>query len=136
MTCSVFPVGHHDSLQIRRGDNVTIRGNNFQAYKASTDDPMNAAIQMGSLLGTNPISNFLVEGNLMNGGNFTINGGNGIVDSALYRNDGSVGTIATVQSATSTRIPSGMPQTPTKTTTNPSAKPTAAGLIGRQPDCR
>ena len=76
--------GHHDSIQIRRGDNVTIRGNNLQSYKASTDDPMNAALQLGSLLGDDEISNLLVIGNLMNGGNFTINGGRGIVDSARY----------------------------------------------------
>ncbi|WP_168202741.1 right-handed parallel beta-helix repeat-containing protein [Georgenia wutianyii] len=78
------PGGHHDALQIRKGDNITIRGNNFQAYRAATDDPMNAAIQIGSLLGDDPISNLVVEDNLFNGGNFTINGGKGIVDSARY----------------------------------------------------
>lgn len=46
---------------------------------------MNAAIQVGSLAGTNPISNFRVIGNLMNGGNFTVNGGrSGDIDSAYY----------------------------------------------------
>lgn len=79
------PGGHHDTIQIRRGDDVTIRGNNLQAYKPATDDPMNAAIQIGSLIGTNTISNLLVIGNLMNGGNYTINGGGrGEVDSARY----------------------------------------------------
>ena len=85
---------------------------------------MNAAIQMGSLLGTNPISNFLVEGNLMNGGNFTINGGNGIVDSALYRNNvfgrdyryGAVGNLDPDSISDASNA--------SKTTTNPSAKPT------------
>ncbi|WP_152196824.1 right-handed parallel beta-helix repeat-containing protein [Georgenia subflava] len=79
------PGGHHDAFQIRKGDNVTLRGNNFQAYNASTDDPMNAAIQIGSLLGDDRISNFVVEDNLFNGGNYTINGGrSGDVDSARY----------------------------------------------------
>jgi len=78
------PGGHHDTLQIRKGDNITIRGNNFQAYRSDSDDPMNAAIQIGSLLGDDPISNLVVEDNLFNGGNFTINGGKGIVDSARY----------------------------------------------------
>lgn len=78
--------GHHDSIQIRRGDDITLRGNNLQIYVASTDDPMNAALQIGSLVGDDPISNLLVEDNLMNGGNFTINGGGrGEVDSAVYR---------------------------------------------------
>ncbi len=79
------PGGHHDTIQIRNGDNVTLRGNNLQAYVAATDDPMNAALQIGSLLGSDRISNLLVVGNLMNGGNFTINaGGRGEVDSARY----------------------------------------------------
>lgn len=77
--------GHHDSIQIRSGDNITIRGNNLQAYVASIDDPMNAAIQIGSLVGDDRISNLLVINNLMNGGNFTINGGGrDEVDSARY----------------------------------------------------
>src|SRR5699024_7942641 len=54
------PGGHHDTIQIRSGDDVTIRGNNLQPYVASTDDPMNAAIQIGSLLGSDQISNFVV----------------------------------------------------------------------------
>lgn len=63
--------GHHDTLQIRQASSVIIRGNNFQAYKADTSDPMNAAIQFGSALG--PIEDVLIEGNLLNGGNYTIN---------------------------------------------------------------
>lgn len=78
------PGGHHDSIQIRRGDNITIRDNNLQAYVAATDDPMNAALQLGSLSGDDLISDLVVTGNLMNGGNYTINAGRGIVDSALY----------------------------------------------------
>lgn len=79
------PGGHHDTVQIRSGDNVTLRGNNLQPYVASTDDPMNAALQIGSLAGSDRISNLLVTGNLMNGGNFTINGGGrNEVDSARY----------------------------------------------------
>jgi len=77
--------GHHDAIQIRRGTNITISGNNLQAYHAGTDDPMNAAIQIGSLLGEEPISNLLVVGNLMNGGNYTVNGGRATdLDSARY----------------------------------------------------
>lgn len=79
------PGGHHDTVQIRSGDNVTLRGNTLQPYVASTDDPMNAALQIGSLAGNDRISNLLVIGNLMDGGNFTINGGGRHeVDSATY----------------------------------------------------
>ena len=77
--------GHHDCIQIRSGDNVTLRGNNLQAFVPSIGDYMNASIQVGSLSGTNSISNFRVIGNLMNGGNFTVNGGrSGDIDSAYY----------------------------------------------------
>jgi len=70
------PDGHHDSLQIRSGDDVTVRHNTLQAYKASTNDPMNASIQIGSLSsGHDPISNFRVLDNYMDGGNHTYNGG-------------------------------------------------------------
>ena len=80
--------GHHDTIQIRSGDDVTIRGNNLQPYHAPTNDPMNSALQIGSLSGDDPISNLRVIGNLMNGGNFTINGGrSGDTDSAHYANN-------------------------------------------------
>lgn len=77
--------GHHDTIQIRSGDDVTIEGNTLQPYKESTEDPMNAAIQIGSLTGDDQITNLLVRDNFMNGGNHTINGGGrGEVESARY----------------------------------------------------
>ena len=82
---SRMPDGHHDCIQIRSGRNVTIRGNSLQSYVAETDDPMNAAIQIGSLSGDEQIANLLVIGNLMNGGNYTVNGGGrDEVESARY----------------------------------------------------
>lgn len=72
---SRMPDGHHDCIQIRSGDRVTIRGNNLQAYVEATDDPMNSAVQIGSLSGEDQITDLLVVGNLMNGGNYTVNGG-------------------------------------------------------------
>jgi hypothetical protein len=68
------PGGHHDTVQMRSGRNVVIRGCTLQAYRADTDDPMNAAIQFGSWIDAVP-ENVLVEGNYMDGGNQTINGG-------------------------------------------------------------
>ena len=77
--------GHHDSIQVRSGDNITLQGNTLLPYVALTNDPMNAALQIGSLIGSDQISNLRVIGNYMNGGNFTVNGGGrNEVDSALY----------------------------------------------------
>ena len=66
--------GHHDSIQIRSGNSVTIHGNTLLAYVDRTNDPMNAAIQVGSLTGS-ALQNFTVTDNFMNGGNYTLNGG-------------------------------------------------------------
>jgi len=77
--------GHHDAIQIRRGSNILIRRNNLQAYNADTGDPMNAAIQIGSL--TAPMRGLVVDGNLMNGGNYTINSGKSGADPSYYRNN-------------------------------------------------
>nr|WP_246211102.1 right-handed parallel beta-helix repeat-containing protein [Phytoactinopolyspora alkaliphila] len=79
------PDGHHDTIQIRSGTNIVIRGNNLQAYNPSTNDPMNAAIQFGSLLA--PIDDVVVENNLMNGGNMTINAGKLEGGSVIFRNN-------------------------------------------------
>ncbi len=77
--------GHHDTIQMRQGSNVVIRNNNLQPYNPDTDDPMNAAIQFGSLLG--PIDDVLVEGNLMNGGNVTVNAGKLGGGSVVFRDN-------------------------------------------------
>jgi hypothetical protein len=79
------PTSHNDAIQIRRGNDVTIRYNHLQAYNDETDDPMNAAIQIGSLVGDEPISGLEVVDNFMNGGSVTVNGGGrGEVASAVY----------------------------------------------------
>ena len=77
--------GHHDTIQIRKGINIILRGNSLTANKSG--DPMNAAIQIGSALGTVPISGLLVEDNFLDGGNYTINGGSSWVTKATYRNN-------------------------------------------------
>ncbi|WP_191280116.1 right-handed parallel beta-helix repeat-containing protein [Nocardioides flavus (ex Wang et al. 2016)] len=80
------PGGHHDAIQIRRGDDVVIRGNTLLPFVEATNDPMNAAIQIGSLLGDDRISDLEVVDNYMDGGNYTVNGGGrDEVESAVYR---------------------------------------------------
>jgi hypothetical protein len=77
--------GHHDTIQIRKGNDIQIRGNTLRPYKASTNDRMNAAIQIGSMMG--PMSGLVVEGNYLDGGNYTINGAAGGRETAVYRNN-------------------------------------------------
>lgn len=77
--------GHHDSIQIRSGANVVIRGNSLLPYVAETNDPMNAAIQIGSLT-RDPLVDLRVEGNFMDGGNYTINGGKDIESGSFVGN--------------------------------------------------
>lgn len=66
---------HSDAIQIRRGRGITIRENNLQAYNELLGEPMNAAIQIGSLVGDEPVTELRVVHNLMNGGSVTVNGG-------------------------------------------------------------
>jgi hypothetical protein len=62
--------GHHDLLQATVGDGISIVRNTLLAYNPELDDPFNAAIILKSDSG--PVTNVLVEGNLMNGGNNTL----------------------------------------------------------------
>jgi hypothetical protein len=66
---------HIDALQSTGGTGIRIRGNNIQVYNPVLRDPFNAAFQFGEEQA--PMRDCLVEGNLMNGGNFTVNGGGG-----------------------------------------------------------
>ncbi|GAA4210675.1 hypothetical protein GCM10022252_78760 [Streptosporangium oxazolinicum] len=69
------PGCHIDAIQSTGGTDITIRGNNIQAYNPTLKDPMNAAFQFGEE--NSPVRNCVVDGNLMNGGNYTVNGGGG-----------------------------------------------------------
>ena len=64
---------HIDAIQSTDGSNITIRGNNLQAYNPETDLPMNAVFMFGEDLGD--LSDVLFADNLVNGGNYAINGG-------------------------------------------------------------
>jgi hypothetical protein len=64
---------HTDVIQVMSGDNIVVRGNNLQAYNPETGIYGNAAFMFGEDSG--PVTGCLVEGNLMNGGNYTVNGG-------------------------------------------------------------
>ena len=79
------PEGHHDIIQIRNGNNIQIRNNTLTAYNARTNDPMNAAIQIGGLNG--PLSGLVVENNYMDGGNYTVNAAKNGSSLAIFRNN-------------------------------------------------
>ena len=64
---------HDDAIQTLGGVNILIVGNTLQAYRADTDDPMNASIQTGHL--NENLTNALVAYNYMDGGNYTVNAG-------------------------------------------------------------
>ena len=64
---------HNDTIQTVGGSGDVVQGNTLEAYRASTGDFMNAAIQTGHLV--EALSNVLVQGNYMDGGNYTVNAG-------------------------------------------------------------
>jgi hypothetical protein len=64
---------HNDAIQTLGGGDSVVRGNTLQAYRAATDDPMNAAIQTGHL--NRALANVIVDHNYMDGGNYTVNAG-------------------------------------------------------------
>lgn len=66
---------HTDAIQATSGDNIRLIGNNVQTYNPDTGLIGNAAFQFGEEFGK--VYDCVVEGNLFNGGNVTINGGGG-----------------------------------------------------------
>ena len=64
---------HTDVIQAVGGSHIVVRGNNLQAYNPDTGTRGNAAFMFGE--DDNPLRDCLVEGNYMNGGNYTVNGG-------------------------------------------------------------
>ncbi|WP_127129843.1 hypothetical protein [Georgenia sp. SYP-B2076] len=78
---------HTDVIQVMSGENIVVRGNNLQAYNPETGIYGNAAFMFGEDSG--PVSSCTVEGNLMNGGNYTVNGGGSGTEGAAcdFRNN-------------------------------------------------
>ncbi|WP_158274511.1 right-handed parallel beta-helix repeat-containing protein [Cellulomonas sp. WB94] len=65
---------HTDALQIVGGRRIVVRGNNLQAYDDQTGQS-NAAVMLGEE--DSPVRDCLIEDNLLNGGNYTVNAGGG-----------------------------------------------------------
>ena len=64
------PGAHADGNQTRNGSNIVFRGNNIDMPEGLTGFRTNAAFIIQDETG--PVSNFLIEGNWLNGGNYTI----------------------------------------------------------------
>ncbi len=62
---------HNDALQVTGGSNIVVRHNTLDAYDEASGDYFNAAIQVGSSKA--PVEDLLIEGNYLNGGNYTVN---------------------------------------------------------------
>lgn len=65
---------HTDAVQIVGGQRIVVRGNNLQAYDVRTGQA-NAAVMLGEE--DSPVRDCLIEQNLLNGGNYTVNAGGG-----------------------------------------------------------
>jgi len=85
---------HNDAMQTTGATNITIRHNSI--IPATNGDPMNAAIMIGSEF--NPLRDMLIEGNYLNGGNYTIlarsdlDGNNIVVRNNAFGHDYRYGT--------------------------------------------
>ncbi|WP_369140394.1 hypothetical protein [Modestobacter versicolor] len=64
---------HPDCVQATQGVGITLRGNNLDVPARDIGDLNNAAIMLGSETGKRRLEQVLVEGNWLNGGNYTVN---------------------------------------------------------------
>lgn len=62
---------HNDAVQITGGSGIVIRHNTLSAVAESTGDLLNAAVMIGSQ--SAPVRDVLIEGNYLDGGNYTVN---------------------------------------------------------------
>ncbi|GAB7190142.1 hypothetical protein NUM3379_08480 [Kineococcus sp. NUM-3379] len=64
---------HGDAAQSTGAEGVLVRGNSMNPTNTRTDDPLNAAVQLGSENRGTGLSDVLIEGNYLDGGNYTVN---------------------------------------------------------------
>lgn len=80
---------HNDALQITGGSGIVVRHNTLIAYREDTGDLFNAAIMIGS--SSAPVRSLLIEGNYVDGGNYTVNFHDGLVASDIVGRDNTFG---------------------------------------------
>lgn len=64
---------HTDVVQVVSGSDIVVRGNALEAHNPDSDVMGNAAFMFGEDDG--PVTDCTVEGNYLDGGNYTVNGG-------------------------------------------------------------
>ncbi|HMO10656.1 MAG TPA: hypothetical protein PKB06_03935 [Actinotalea sp.] len=64
---------HPDAIQGISSKNIIIRGNTLDPRNPDTGDLANSAIQLGSETGDERSENVVIEGNYLNGGNYSLN---------------------------------------------------------------
>jgi hypothetical protein len=62
---------HNDAIQVSGGSNIQILHNRLDVYAAATGDFFNAAIMVGTQSAR--VEDMLIEGNYLDGGNYTVN---------------------------------------------------------------
>jgi len=80
---------HNDTVQITGGSGIVVRHNTLIAYREDTGDLFNAAIMVGS--SSAPVHNLLIEGNYVDGGNYTVNFHDGLDASDIVGRDNTFG---------------------------------------------
>ena len=66
---------HTDAVQMTAGAHIVVRNNTLEVDNLAAGSLGNAAFQFGEEQG--PVSDCLVAGNFLDGGNYTVNGGGG-----------------------------------------------------------
>ncbi|WP_337059250.1 hypothetical protein [Kineococcus sp. G2] len=64
---------HSDALQSNGGSGIVVRGNTLVPTDTSTGDVLNAAVQLGAENDSGELSDVLIEGNYLDGGNYSVN---------------------------------------------------------------
>ncbi|NAZ86847.1 right-handed parallel beta-helix repeat-containing protein [Kineococcus indalonis] len=79
---------HGDALQSNGGSGIVVRGNTLVPTDTSTGDVLNAAVQLGAENDSGKLSDVLIEGNYLDGGNYAVNvrGDDGISGVVLREN--------------------------------------------------
>ncbi|MCI2239874.1 hypothetical protein MN205_15475 [Kineococcus sp. TRM81007] len=64
---------HSDALQSNGGTGIVVRGNTLVPTDTSDGDVLNAAVQLGAENDSGELSDVLIEGNYLDGGNYSVN---------------------------------------------------------------
>lgn len=75
---------HADGIQVRKGGNIVMRGNFFDMPKGVEGTRSNACIFLQSADG--PVHGVIIEGNWLNGGNYTIHADSGVTGLVIRDN--------------------------------------------------